>query len=159
MTTEQETTNYYTMLHIQRVRNLLNLFASELLTRGELHDQSKLQSPEVEVLTENTSKLKGLTYGSKEYVDQMKTDSMKTYLDHHYANNRHHPQHHKRGVNDMTLVDVLEMLVDWKAASERHNDGNILKSIEINGRPDRFDLSPQLIQILENTAKTFLGGQ
>jgi hypothetical protein len=89
----------------------------------------------------------------------MKTDSMKTYLDHHYANNRHHPQHHKRGVNDMTLVDVLEMLVDWKAASERHNDGNILKSIEINGRPDRFDLSPQLIQILENTAKTFLGGQ
>lgn len=159
MTTEQEATNYHTMLHIQRVRNLLNLFVSELLTRGELHDQSKLQSPEVEVLTENTSKLKGLTYGSKEYVDQMKTDSMKTYLDHHYANNRHHPQHHKRGVNDMTLVDVLEMLVDWKAASERHNDGNILKSIEINGRPDRFDLSPQLIQILENTAKTFLGGQ
>lgn len=134
------------------------MFVFELLERGERHDQSKLESPEVEVLTENTKNLRGLTYGSKEYVEQMKTPQMKTYLDHHYANNRHHPQHHKHGVDDMTIVDVLEMLVDWKAASERHNDGNILKSIEINGGADRFNLSPQLIRILENTAKTFLGG-
>jgi hypothetical protein len=38
-----------------------------------------------------------------------------------------------------------------QAASERHNDGNILKSIEINA--DRFRLSPQLVRNLENTAK------
>jgi hypothetical protein len=31
-----------------------------------------------------------------------------------------------------------------------HNSGNIRKSIEINA--DRFKLSPQLVQILENTA-------
>ena len=76
-------------------------------------------------------------------------------LAHHYANNRHHPEHHKNGVDDMTLIDVLEMLIDWKAASERHNDGNILKSIEKNA--DRFGLSPQLVKILENTAKTAFG--
>lgn len=51
----------------------------------------------------------------------------------------------------MTLLDLIEMLVDWKASSERHNNGNILKSIEING--NRFGMSPQLIEIFENTAK------
>jgi hypothetical protein len=51
----------------------------------------------------------------------------------------------------MTLLDLIEMLVDWKAASERHNDGNIRKSVEINGK--RFEMSPQLIRIFENTVK------
>jgi hypothetical protein len=51
----------------------------------------------------------------------------------------------------MTLLDLIEMLVDWKAASERHNTGNINKSIEVNG--ERFQMSPQLIKIFENTAK------
>jgi hypothetical protein len=50
----------------------------------------------------------------------------------------------------MNLIDLVEMLCDWKAASERHNDGNIKKSIEINTA--RFGLSWQLAKILENTA-------
>jgi hypothetical protein len=56
-------------------------------------------------------------------------------------------------VNDMNLLDVVEMLCDWKAASMRHNDGNIHKSIELNA--DRFRLSPQLVKILENTVALF----
>lgn len=32
-------------------------------------------------------------------------------------------------VNGMDLLDVLEMLVDWKAAGERHKDGCIYKSL------------------------------
>jgi hypothetical protein len=51
----------------------------------------------------------------------------------------------------MTLIDLVEMLVDWKAASERHDDGNVLKSIEVNAK--RFRISGQLTTILENTAK------
>jgi hypothetical protein len=65
----------------------------------------------------------------------------------------HHPEHFKDGVDDMNLLDIMEMFCDWKAAGERHNDGNILKSIERNA--DRFGLSPQLVRILENTAKLF----
>lgn len=156
LTLEQKATNYDTFLHIERVRNLLHGVVRELLDRAELHDQSKLGSPEVEALTANTDKLKSLTYGSPEYVAQLgKSAEMTTYLQHHYANNRHHPQHHKNGVNDMTLVDIIEMLVDWKAASERHNDGNINKSIEVNA--ERFGLSPQMVRILENTAKALFG--
>ena len=51
----------------------------------------------------------------------------------------------------MTLLDLIEMMVDWKAASERHNDGNIRKSIEKNGND--FNMSYQLIRIFENTVE------
>ena len=153
LTIEQRACNYETFLHIERVRNLLNLFIVDLLNRSALHDQSKLESPEVEMFTEFTNKLACCTYGSAEY-NNYKT-SMGEALKHHYANNRHHPEHHKNGVNDMTLIDLIEMLADWKAASERHNDGNILKSIEINAT--RFEMSQQLVRIFENTARLFDG--
>lgn len=70
---------------------------------------------------------------------------------HHYASNRHHPEHFSKGVDDMTLVDIVEMLCDWKAASLRQNDGNLLKSIEINAK--RFGYDDQLKRIFINTAK------
>jgi hypothetical protein len=149
LTVEQQACNYATMRHIERVRNLLTDFVRELLLRGELHDQSKLASPEVEAFTEFTPKLANCTYGSEQYKEFCR--EMAPALAHHYANNRHHPEHYKDGVNDMNLVDLVEMLADWKAASERHNDGNILKSIEVNAA--RFGLSQQLVRVLENTAK------
>jgi hypothetical protein len=43
------------------------------------------------------------------------------------------------------------MLVDWKAASERHATGDIWTSIEHNR--ERFGLSDQLVAILRNTAR------
>lgn len=145
---EEKATNFDTFRHIERVRNLLNVCVTDLLKRGEQHDQSKLESPEVEYFTEYTPKLAGCTYGSEEYKGFM--TAMKPALEHHYANNSHHSEHYKNGINDMNLLDIIEMLCDWKAASERHNDGNIRKSIEINAK--RYNISPQLTEILENTA-------
>lgn len=54
-------------------------------------------------------------------------------------------------ISKMNLLDIMEMFCDWKASSERHNDGNIRKSIEINA--DRFNMCPQLVKIFENTAE------
>lgn len=55
-------------------------------------------------------------------------------------------------VNGMSLFDVLEMLMDWKAATERmKSGGDIVGSIVINTQ--RFKLSPQLVAILRNTVK------
>ena len=147
MKIEEQATNFITMRHIERVRNLLNTCIRDLMDRQEKHDQSKLESPEVELFTEYTPKLKETTFGSEEYNQYKK--EMSVALDHHYANNRHHPEHHKNGIDDMNLLDLVEMLADWKAASERHNDGNLKKSIEINGK--RFEMSPQLIRIFENS--------
>jgi hypothetical protein len=55
-------------------------------------------------------------------------------------------------VNGMSLFDVLEMLLDWKAATERmKGGGDIRRSLEINR--ERFKLTPQLESILANTIR------
>lgn len=151
LTEEQKSVNYETFRHIERVRNLINLAIKELINRAENHDQSKLTLPEVEYFAKYTKLLKDVTYGSAEYKQFL--EELKPALDHHYANNRHHPEHFKNGINDMDLFDLIEMLFDWKASSERHNNGNILKSIEINA--GRFEISPQLAKIFENTANRY----
>ena len=140
---------YETLKHIRRVQEILSTFATELLARGNEHDASKLEEPELSLFSEHTSKLQKLQYGSPEYQESL--NALKPALEHHYARNRHHPEHHKNGIDDMTLQDLIEMFCDWKAASERQNNGNILKSIETNG--ERFQMSEQLIRIFENTAR------
>ncbi len=151
LTLEERATNFETFRHIEMVRNLLNVVIRELIARGEIHDQTKLSPPEVSLFSDYTPKLAACTYGSPEYEGYRK--AMGPALDHHYAKNRHHPEHFKEGINDMNLIDILEMFCDWKAATMRHNDGNIRKSIKHNA--DRFGLSPQLVRILENTVGLF----
>ena len=137
-----------TLLHIKRVGQLLTEAASELIRRANVHDNSKLKSPEKELFDEYTPKLKTCTYGSPEYKEFL--SGLKVALDHHYKNNSHHPEHYENGINGFDLFDLIEMFFDWKAATERHSDGDIAKSIEIN--KDRFGMSDQLCDILMNTA-------
>lgn len=141
-----------TLTHIKRVAELLLKCSTELLKRANEHDNSKLQTPEKELFDKYSPLLAGLQYGSDEYKQALL--DLKPALDHHYKNNSHHPEHYQNGVNDMNLFDVIEMLVDWKAATERHLTGNIHKSIEINQK--RFEISEQLNKILSNTIK-YLG--
>jgi hypothetical protein len=100
---------------------------------------------------EFTPKLKTSTYGSDEYKAFLA--DMGDGLKHHYEANRHHPEHFSNGADDMTLADLIEMLADWKAATERHDDGDLAKSLEI--QRERFGLSDQLAAILRNTAEHF----
>lgn len=146
---EEKATNYDTYKHIHRITELLHKMVKLLLDRAIDHDQCKLSSPEVEIFTEYTDKLSKLTYGSPEYEECRK--QLGPALEHHYAHSRHHPEHFANGINDMDLIDILEMICDWKASSERHNNGNINKSIEINAK--RFNIDTQLTRILNNTIK------
>src|SRR4051812_17834275 len=144
---EHKAANHDTWRHIHRVQHYLLRGAIKLIDRAHGHDQSKLSPPEVGPFAELTPKLAATTYGSPEYDAMRKQLGMA--LAHHYANNRHHPECHKNGIEDMNLLDVLELFCDWTASSERHVDGNIRKSIELNA--DRFNIGPQLRRILENT--------
>jgi len=138
-----------TFQHILNVSTILNGFISKLLERQTNHDLSKLQDPEWPIFEKVTPQLAELTYGSPEYKKAL--EEMGPALEHHYANNRHHPEFHKAGIDGMNLFDILEMLADWKAATLRHNDGDILKSIAIN--KGRFGMSDQLTRILLNTIR------
>lgn len=124
---------------------------SEAQQRALSHDVSKIRSPEVEVFDEFTPKLKETPYGTPEY--QANLVAMGEGLIHHYAANRHHPEHFPDGVNGMTLVDLIEMLADWKAATERTKNGSLDVSLEI--QKGRFQISDQLHQILINTAERY----
>lgn len=138
-----------TTKHILRVKDLIREFRELLQQRGIDHDDSKLKEPEKTGFDEFTEKLHGVTYGSPEYK-QMLMD-LKPILDHHYSNNSHHPEHHENGLDGMDLLDIVEMLMDWKASTERHDDGDIRKSLDIN--KTRFNMSDQLYNILKNTIK------
>jgi len=155
---------FKTMRHIETVRNYLNTVIKELLYRQEQHDQSKMQEPEAAIFEEYTPKLRDVTYGSELYNQYLK--EMQVALDHHYSNNRHHPEFFSLTVADdfaywedgkrtllscMTLIDLIEMLCDWKAGALRHADGDIFKSININ--QSRFGYSDELKQVLINTVK------
>lgn len=137
-----------TLDHISKVQGHLLDVELDLRLRMRIHDASKLQSPEKEVFDSVTPKLKALTYGSDEYKAALA--EMGDALKHHYEHNSHHPEHFIDGVNDMTLVDIIEMLCDWKAASERHANGDFAESLRINR--ERFHISNQLYSILLNTA-------
>jgi len=141
-----------TLEHISNVDENIKYIIAELQDRALHHDQSKLELMEMETFDKYTPKLKGTTYGSEEYKTYLK--EMQVALDHHYEYNKHHPEHYENGINDMTLIDLIEMFCDWKAAVKRHADGDIYKSIEINSK--RFNISDQLTQILKNTVDEFL---
>ena len=141
-----------TLKHIKRVNELLLFAAKELMDRAVRHDASKLMSPEKECFDIITPRLKNSTYGSLEYKATMA--EFKPAIEHHQKSNSHHPEFYETGINGFDLFDLIELFFDWKAASERHADGNILKSIQIN--KERFGYSDQIATIMENTGNRYL---
>jgi hypothetical protein len=136
-----------TYKHIETVRTFLHQVIEELLRRSLVHDQSKLESPEAEIFALYTPKLADCEYGSAEYKGYL--DALKPALEHHYAACPHHPEHHPDGIRGMSLLDLIEMLCDWAAATKRHKNGSISRSIEIN--QERFGYGDELKSIFHNT--------
>jgi len=136
-----------TRKHIQQVRDLIDVVINKLKWRAYFHDRSKLESPEVEIFDQFNENLPKLTYGSEEYKQNL--EMVKPALEHHYKHNPHHPEYYENGIREMNLLDLIEMLCDWKAATLRHEDGDIRKSVEINQK--RFGYSDELKQIFLNT--------
>ena len=133
--------------HINIVRRYLKRVAFRLLNRAEVHDASKLDEPELSVFDEFTPKLRDSTYGSDEYKEFLAR--MGEGLQHHYAANDHHPEHFENGIADMGLLELTEMLCDWLAATQRHADGDIRRSIEQNSV--RFGYGEEIKRLLLNT--------
>jgi hypothetical protein len=140
-----------TYAHIGEVRTRLLAVVRDFMARADRHDASKLEEPELSVFNEYTPKLRDSTYGSDEYKAFLK--GMGLGLAHHYEANDHHPEHHGNGIHDMDLVQLIEMLADWKAATLRHADGDLDRSIRQNAA--RFGYGASMITLLQNTAERF----
>jgi hypothetical protein len=136
--------------HIKNVRGFLSDVVGNLSARSLIHDGSKLEEPEKPIYDECIPRIKEAErlhgYGSPEYNEAAR--SMGTALQHHYGANSHHPEHYPNGVGGMSLMDVIEMLADWKASAKRGN-----QKFDISFRARRFGISDELAEILENTVR------
>lgn len=143
--------------HILRVRDFLGDAIMNLQRRAAVHDQSKMEEPELSAFNEATPKLAGLEYGSAEYRASLQ--ALGPALQHHFQHNDHHPEHTEDGVQGMSLMALLEMLCDWRAASERTkqrtDDPAKVATFEAGllHNKERFGISDDLFAILLNTAR------
>lgn len=143
-----------TKAHIALVAKNMEILGTDLAIRSIEHDLSKLGHNEKPYFDHNIP-IHTLTFQGPGYKAEL--IFLRPALEHHYANNRHHPEHHKDGINGMTLVDMIEMFCDWCASTERHgNTGDIGRSLRFWVK--QRNLSPQLAQIMLNTAKAYRMG-
>ena len=135
--------------HVNNVRTKLMVILDDLAYRLANHDRSKLSPPEKEVYDKFTPMLDTAEYGTVRYKSLI--EQMNVGVKHHWSVNRHHPEYFPNSIDGMNLLDLVEMLVDWKAAGERKPNGmTIRESIEYNAR-ERFPISDQMKRILLNT--------
>ena len=144
--------NRITQEHINRVASLIDEFVAQLEDRADNHDESKflpIEAGPLQEMQDLIDKEGPAPYGTEEY--RRRTALLGPMLEHHYKNNRHHPEHFPNGMKGMTLVDVVEMLCDWKAASERGGESRI----NLSYSAQKYGIDPMMLSILQNTCNDF----
>lgn len=139
-----------TTQHIELVRAFIERATTQLTMRAAVHDASKFFEPERSIFRDNTANRDASPFGTDAY--RLHLLRVKPALDHHYANNRHHPEYHANGVRDMTLIDLLEMVCDWMSASMKTLDGDVAAVHRaIRSNQERFGYSDDVAQLLHQT--------
>jgi len=105
--------------HQKMVSFLLRELAREFERRADLHDMSKLQLDELEGFVEINRIARQYKFGSKEYKE---TIGSHPCVKLHYSRNTHHPEYHQGGVRSMGLIDFMEMVIDWTAATKTYGN-------------------------------------
>ena len=135
--------------HKQKVGQSLQIICNELMRRAIVHDASKFFDDELKGNLKAQPEKRALQatghiYGSIE--DNKHREEYKWLSDKHYSRNRHHPEYHHNGINDMSLIDLVEMLCDWWISGD-----NIDHSIRENIK--KFNIDAQLARSLKNTIR------
>lgn len=184
MTTSEYDSREDTLKHIEFVRKYLDEASCNLTIRAVNHDQSSLSEPEKSFYDKYRPLLSSLEYNSPEYLAALAEfrPAIQHHYEHNSHHPEHHDywlclgacgkkfkpsevdrfcpdcgcslHHETPGIDGMSLFDVLEMLVDWKAAIDRKGtDEPVLGNFEATCK--RFSISPQLAAIIRNTVKEF----
>lgn len=126
----QEMQKYFlkrTENHISLVKKNLQYFINNwyyphgLKERANCHDKSKFEEPERTGYIYRTWKsycvLNNIEFKFPEEIIQESTN-------HHIKNNSHHPEFHNHP-DDMTEMDMIEMVCDWTAMGEEFGEKSI----------------------------------
>ncbi len=136
--------------HKQRVASYMQIIATDLILRACRHDNSKFSPEEFEAYEEAFPNLQKYAYGTPELRAELR--KIKPAIQHHFQENDHHPEHFEAGVTGMNLVQLIEMVCDWLAASER-SQTDFAHGLEMN--KERFHLEEQLFEIIKCTVKSY----
>jgi len=139
-----------TKVHIGHVQGFMGRIIDAVRQAAIEHDKSKFEEPERSAYAVVIPKLAGLEYGSEEHRKVL--GLMRPAIKHHQSVNRHHPEYHSKGLAGMDIIDLAEMVCDWKAASMRGGD-DFEKSLKVSLK--RFGIEEPLASIIANTAKRF----
>lgn len=140
------------LAHISEVAENLEDISHSLIKRAWAHDRSKLEPIEFDAFVQTRPKFKKANYGTKEYQECV--DAIKPSIDHHYSKNRHHTAYFEDGFQGMNLIDILEMLADWKAANRRSPDLTFEDSLP--KCYEKYGIPKNMQRHIENTLK-YLG--
>lgn len=107
--------------------------ALELLKRASYHDVSKFENEELLYLSSIPLNSDAFKNPNIEMTEQEKK-----LIALHWKHNRHHPEYHEN-YDDMTELDMLEMVCDWHARSLQFNT-NFLKFVKTR-QDNRFNFN------------------
>ena len=143
---------YHYMDYIQHTQWLMegmSYVITNLLTRLLTHDRSKIGPDELDLYAKIVPGFKGLVYGTKEHEEHGK--KLGPAWQAHCLDNRHHVEHFENGLHDMHLLDLIEMVCDWRAASLR--SGKFDYETSVKQFANKNNVSHDLVTIIHNTCK------
>ena len=136
-----ETTKTFLTIHRHRtfVRLALGTIVDNLNRRAEAHDLSKFEEDEFYGLVGINETAREYPYGSEQYRASLQVASADGgCLNKHYSRNSHHPEFHDN-TEDMSFLDIIEMVCDWYSASKTYGQSSFVDAIPTHFK--RFSFS------------------
>ena len=165
----------YTQInHVGDVQTNLRMFIDhfdDVLIKAQLgeryltHDESKWSTPEFEPYVWRYWRTKWRADGAvdKRFTEAFQSEAVHRYITkavwHHVQHNRYHPEYHLDH-DDMTQIDLIEMVYDWYAMSEQH-ESNINDWVayvvprRYHFSADKVATIHQLIEILQQKKREY----
>lgn len=144
----EETKTLITILRHQGfVRKYLRKLASALENRATIHDLSKFSQDEFGGFVDIQRIARTTKYNSEQYRESIDTDPVKL----HFSRNPHHPEHYSNGIDDMSLLDIIEMVIDWQSAAETYGQSSFEESLPEQVK--RFKLRPEHLYLIKLIAE------
>jgi hypothetical protein len=136
--------------HQALVKNYLLQVARKLEERANLHDLSKFQLDEFEGMAKINQIAREMRLDSPEYKASIQSEAVKL----HWSRNSHHPEYYHDGIKDMSLLDLIEMVIDWRAASEVYRRTSLGESLQI--QKERFKMTEEQYRLIQLIAEDIM---
>lgn len=147
---EETKTLLIILRHQALVRKYLLNLAHQLQQRALLHDLSKFQLDEFAGIVEINQVAREHRIDSPEYKASIQAEAVKL----HWSRNPHHPEFYPGGIKDMSLLDLVEMVIDWRAASETYGRTSFSESLRI--QRERFMMTDEQYHFIQLIAEEII---